>query len=89
MELDDRRLRATDAGYVTGRSAKAASPSDPRARLLSHTVAAALVICSDHKRAGREQSPERRSSTRRRAVLDPPAAPARPVATPPRFQAPQ
>jgi hypothetical protein len=31
--------------------------SDPRARLLSHTDAAALVICSDNRRAGREESP--------------------------------
>jgi hypothetical protein len=31
--------------------------SDPRARLLSHTDAAALVICSDNRRAGGEESP--------------------------------
>jgi hypothetical protein len=31
--------------------------SDPRARLLSHTDAAALVNCPDNRRAGREESP--------------------------------
>jgi hypothetical protein len=31
--------------------------SDPRARLLSHTDATALVIGSDNRRAGREDSP--------------------------------
>jgi hypothetical protein len=31
--------------------------SDPRARLLSHTDAAALVNCPDNRRARREESP--------------------------------
>jgi hypothetical protein len=42
--------------------------------LLSHTDAGTLVICSDIRRAGREESPERRSLTHRLSAPGRPAA---------------
>jgi hypothetical protein len=43
-------------------------PSDPRARLLSHTDAAALVICSDNRRTGQRGIP-RNAAHQRADVL--------------------